>query len=397
MRARMVCWMSMAVCLAACSTAAAETLDIYSSLPLHGPARSDAVGAVRGMRLALAEAGDHAGPFDIHYVSLDDSTAASGGWDPATTERNAHRAALDTSTILYLGEFNSGASGVSIPMLNQANIPQISPSNTYNGLTTSVPGGGGRGEPEKWYPAGRRTYFRIAARDTIQSAALLTQMKRDGCRHVTLADDGDVYGYMIAAGARRQARRVGVSIARYVHGGRRPASIAAAAVRAKSDCFLFGGVTADHAPAIYRAVAHRLPHARLYGGDGVCEDGFARRTRRIAGRFRCSILAMPTGQYPGGAAFAAAYAAAYSGAVPPPYAIFGYEAMKLGLDTISGLPSTGRHREALREALFAVRDRESVLGRYSIDHNGDTTLRSYGIYRTTREGRVTFDHQVVAG
>ena len=44
----------------------------------------------------------------------------------------------------YIGEFNSGASKISIPILNRAGIPQISPANTYNGLTTPVE----RGEPE---------------------------------------------------------------------------------------------------------------------------------------------------------------------------------------------------------------------------------------------------------
>ena len=33
-------------------------------------------------------------------------------------------------------EFNSGASRVSLPILNEAGVPMVSPSNTYNGLTT---------------------------------------------------------------------------------------------------------------------------------------------------------------------------------------------------------------------------------------------------------------------
>ena len=39
--------------------------------------------------------------------------------------------------------------------------------------------------------------------------------------------------------------------------------------------------------------------------------------------------------------------------------------------------------------IFAIRDRHSVLGTYSIDRSGDTTLREYGAYRVDR-GRLVF-------
>ncbi len=51
---------------------------------------------------------------------LDDSTAQAGKWDPGQTTNDAHTAINDSSTIGYLGEFNSGASAISIPLLNQA-------------------------------------------------------------------------------------------------------------------------------------------------------------------------------------------------------------------------------------------------------------------------------------
>ena len=56
-------------------------------------------------------------------MSLDDSTAAAGKWDPGATSSNARKAAQDKSTIAYLGEFNSGASAISIPILNEAGHP----------------------------------------------------------------------------------------------------------------------------------------------------------------------------------------------------------------------------------------------------------------------------------
>src|SRR4051794_37444392 len=121
------------VCCVGASPAAANTLHIYSSLPLQGVSRTQARDIVRAIRLALNETGGKAGAFDITYTSLDDSTAQAGNWDPGQCARNARRAMHDPATILYIGELNSGCSAITIPILNSQNIPQISPTNTYNG------------------------------------------------------------------------------------------------------------------------------------------------------------------------------------------------------------------------------------------------------------------------
>ena len=89
---------------------------------------------INGEKLALKEVGNKVGKYKIDYVSLDDSTAQNPGTaDEGQTAQNARKAVQDESTIFYLGEFNSGGTKVSLPILNKANIPQISPSNTYRG------------------------------------------------------------------------------------------------------------------------------------------------------------------------------------------------------------------------------------------------------------------------
>ena len=387
----LVAALALSVLLAA--PAEAERLRIYSSLPLRGPQATETAGIVRGIQLALREAGGRAGPFDIDYVSLDDSTRAAGNWDPGQVARNARRAARDRGTIAFIGNFNSGASAFGLPILNQLNVPQISPSNTYLGLTRPAPGAV-RGEPKKWYPTGKRTYVRVIPQDTVQAAALATEMQADGCQRVAVAHDGESYGRQIALNARVAAQRLGLGVAAFVEDVRRSdaGKVAARAERAGADCFLFAGVKATGGPQIYRAVAARLPAARLYGGDGVCYD--TTWVRALAGRFECSLMPLPPEAYPGGAGFLSAYQAAFGRPVDAIYAIHGYEAMKLALDTIASLGDRGNRREAVRRALFAVRDRASVLGTYSIDRFGDTTLRSYGIYRAGSDGAVVYDHAV---
>ena len=124
------------------------SLTIYSSLPLQGDSRPQSEDVVKGEQMALTEAGGKVGKFTIKYVSLDDATAAAGKWDPGQTSSDARKAAQDPSTIVYLGEFNSGASAISIPILNDAALLQISPANTYVGLTRAE--GADKGEPDKY-------------------------------------------------------------------------------------------------------------------------------------------------------------------------------------------------------------------------------------------------------
>jgi branched-chain amino acid transport system substrate-binding protein len=107
-----------------------STLTIYSSFPLQGASKPQSDALVNGIKLALKQANNKAGKYTIKYVSLDDSTATAGKWDPGQVSTDARKAAQDKSTILYLGEFNSGASAISIPILNQAGIGQISRTST---------------------------------------------------------------------------------------------------------------------------------------------------------------------------------------------------------------------------------------------------------------------------
>src|SRR5918912_44142 len=141
-----------------------KTLDIYSSLPMQGASRAQTTALVNGAKLALEQAGGKAGDFNIKYTPLDDSTAQAGSWTPEQTQANARKVASDKNAAVYIGEFNSGASAVSIPILNEAGVPQISPANTAVGLTTNQPGSS-PGEPQKYYPTGTRTYARIVPKD----------------------------------------------------------------------------------------------------------------------------------------------------------------------------------------------------------------------------------------
>jgi branched-chain amino acid transport system substrate-binding protein len=358
---------------------------VYSSLPLQGAGRPQALAVVQGARLALEEAGGRAGAHPVRYVSLDDSTARAGTWTPEMASRNARLAARNESTIAYIGEFNSGASAISIPILNEVGVPQISPSNAAVGLTRSGPGTD-RGEPDKYYPAGRRTFFRLAPTDRVQAGALAVLMRDRGCRRIAVLHDGEVYGAGIAALVRRNARGLGL---RVVHRARislrsRIGRLARRMRRGRADCVVFGGITANGAVRLFRGLARGLPRAQLFGSDGLAEFGFVDPREggvppRVGRRILLTDYPLAPEALPeSGQAVVQRYAARYGDRSPDPYAVNGYEAMRLVLD---GVAAVGPDRDALIGWLRAVRDRQSVLGTYGFDRFGDATLRDYGVFR----------------
>jgi branched-chain amino acid transport system substrate-binding protein len=374
-----------------------NTVDFYSSLPLQGASKDQTAAMVKGMKLALSQAGGKAGQFTVKYTSLDDSTAATGNWDPGQTAKVARQAAQDPKAVYYMGEFNSGASAISIPILNQAGMPQVSPANTAVGLTTNEPGAT-PGEPQKYYPTGKRTYLRIVPRDTIQSEAVLTAMKQDGCKKVGEANDKEVYGAGIANLLKIQSSKVGVPVVSNTPIDKTAPNYRSYAQQLKSqgvDCFFFGGVTANGAIQLYKDVAAALPNAKLYGPDGVCESGFTNPAKKgvptsVGKRFKCTVATLDLSSYPGGKQFLSAYKQKYGDSHPDPYAIYGYEDMKLGLDTVKSLGSKGNDKSQVLTALFNTKNRHSVLGTYSFDKNGDTTLTTYGLYKVGSDGDPTF-------
>ena len=377
------------------------SVNIYSSLPLQGASEAQTKAMVQGIELALEEAGNKAGSIDVKYESLDDSTAQAGTWTPESTSANARKVAQDDKAVAYIGEFNSGASAISMPILNEAGVAQVSPANTAVGLTTNEPGAD-KGEPDKYYPTGERHYLRIVPKDTIQGAALATIMKEDGCKNVAMANDKEVYGAGLGRNIEGSLKEQQVELAFNEGIDPQASNFRSLAARAKSagvDCFVFSGITANGSVQIFKDFAAALPKAKLYGPDGVAESGFADPKEggipnNVGSRVKVTVATLNPDSYPPeGQEFFSQFAEKYGEKNPDPYAIYGFEAASLVLDAIERAGSADK--AAVLKALFETKDRESVLGTYSIDENGDTTLTDYGVY-SIEDGELVFDKTVKA-
>ena len=276
-----------------------------------------------------------------------------------------------------------------IPILNQGGAPQVSPANTYVGLTTNDPGSA-PGEPQKYYPTGKRTYLRLVPRDSIQGVADLIGMKQAGCTRVAVANDKTAYGAGLALQVQLHASTYGITVT-----GRHCA---------RPDVAQLPGVRVVDQGAGSELRVHRVQPDRR-GGAGQGHQ--LRRSRRprssaatasaraaitnpkmggfpasIGPLFHCTVATLDLTAYPGGQAFLAAYKAKYGVANPDPYAIYGYEAMKLGLDTIS--KSRVPRQQQVGGARCAVCDQGPAVGardlrvRHERRHDADEVRRLQG-------------------
>ena len=370
-----------------------KTLTIYSSLPLQGASRPQSEDVIRGEKLALKQAGSKAGDFTIKYVSLDDATAAAGKWEAGQVSANARKVAQDDTAIAYLGEFNAGASAISIPITNEAGILQVSPSNTQLGLTKSG-AGAAKGEPEKYYPGGERNYGRVVPVDTIQGAAQAQYMKGEGVKSVYILDDKEVYGQGVAANTKDSATKAGIKIAGEDSWDGKAANYRALASKIKSsgaDAVFIGGIVDNNGPQLAKDLYAAMPDALQFCPDGVAVAEFTGEVdARVQKQLRCTAPTVaPDELPPTGQKFYTDFEAEYKKPQDEiaPYAVYGYEAMSVVLDAIK---KGGDDRAAVVKAFFETKKTDSVLGPYEIDDDGDTTLTLYGAY-LAKGGKLVFD------
>ncbi|MBV9940901.1 MAG: branched-chain amino acid ABC transporter substrate-binding protein [Solirubrobacterales bacterium] len=379
----------------------ANTINIYSDLPLKGAVSAQTGPALNGEKLALSQAGYKAGQWKVNFVSMDDSTATSPtNYDLNVCQANARKAATDPKAVYLVGPFNSGCAEVEIPITNQGGLAQVSPANTYPGLTTNDPGTSS-GEPQKYYPTGKRTYLRIVPRDTIQGQAGLVAMKQDGCTRVAVADDKTPYGVGLATQIQLHGKANGITVTSVT-----PVDPTSPNFRSYASTIKSQGATcvytAFNPPGeveLVKDINAAIPTAKIFGGDGVCSGGETNPSKggfpaSIAPLFHCTVATQGLTTYPGGQAFLAAYKKAYGVGNPDPYSIYGYEDMQLALKTIGNLGAQGNSKAAVVKALFDTKNYQGAIGTYGFDANGDTTLKSYGLYKVGPDGNPLFDKTI---
>ena len=380
-----------ALAMVGCRPVDPDLVKIVSSLPRTGSAKHQSDTLVRGIRMAIDEAGGKVGRFRIEYLDLDDSTAAAGQWTSEAEAANARRALQDPDVCAYIGTFNSGAAKVSMPILNLGDLLMVSPANTAVGLTK--PGLGVPGEPEVYRPTGRRNYTRVVPADDLQGPMAADWAQRRGVKKVYILDDNEVYGKGIADLFDERCRELGIEVLGHDSIDAKAQefkSLMASIKSTKPDLVYFGGTTQSKGGQLAKDMAAAGVGADLMVPDGCMEQVFidSAGAANLEGRCFVTFGGLPPEKLTGkGGEFVDRYREKY-GELPEAYAVYGYEAARVAIEAIATAGS--KDRRAICDAALAIRDFDGALGHWGFDENGDTTLRTLTV-NVVKGGRFEFE------
>jgi branched-chain amino acid transport system substrate-binding protein len=371
-RLRVGACVALSVALAGCGTAGSSTvtvagknLTIYASLPPGGSATPESRDVFDAELLALTQTGSRIGQVSVRLVPVQRKEISD----------NARAAIQDTTAIAYLGEVLPGASADSIGITNAEDLLQVSPTDTASALTqasAAVPN-----SPNTYYESLKtyhRTFARVVPTTALEAQALVSLMRSRGVSRVAVLDDGSDYGKALALEVKNDAR----------------ATISVSASATGAPAVLFAGSSASAAKSAFDQAAASDPNVKLFAPSALASQSFAASLTATA---RGGLYVSEPGFYndltPAGRQFESAFRAKY-GHAPAPQAIFGYEAMSSVLAVLREAGGSANNRATVVHDYFALKNRQSVLGTYSINANGDTNLDAFVASRVQRGQLVPF-------
>jgi branched-chain amino acid transport system substrate-binding protein len=388
-------------------TFSATTLTVYTDLPLLGPDGAAMTSIVNGEELALYDAHGHVGSLHVSIEELND--AASTGVVHVTSNDNlqtaysAHSASSDLSTVAYIGDLDSAATALSLPLNNENDILQISPGSGYVGFTDPSPVDQ-RGDPGRYYLNGSRTFARLVPSDAVAAQATVSFMRSLGVRRLDVIADDSAYDSAIAPLIAADASAAGIAIAARQAGidtllDAAPAAYAklAAKVAARHpDAIVLGGSPDAGAQALWRALHAALPQAKLFASGALAASpSFLAGLGAASEATYVTSPLLALGQYPPAAQkVLAEYRVRFPWSAPNAYVLYGYEAMD---DVLAAINKAGRYaaqRSSLLSAFHSLGTFHGVIGDYRFEAAGDTSLRSFDGYRVGSGGRLVLVRRI---
>jgi branched-chain amino acid transport system substrate-binding protein len=430
------------------------TLTVYSDLPVDGPTGASGAsgptgstgvheslvqqqGIENGARLALDQWGHtvrygragHHGSFHVYFRPLDDASPVTGQWSQDLVAANVQRAASEPTTVAYIGDFESAATALSLPALSPGGILEVSPWSPYVGFTDPNPADG-KGDPGRFYPPNRENDFaRLVPSDVGEARAIVRYMRSQGVARLYVLGDVSVFDAAVAQLVANDAPQAGITLVGLKNNidtqtNSQPVGyaqiVAADVAPARPDAVLLGGTAGVGAIALWQELHAKLPDAKLFApaalatpaflvgiaqSGGTCSGpaGHMVACYSAAGATYVTSPILLARQYPASAqAVFSAYRRRFHLA-PTAYALYGYAAME---DVLKAIRLTGRYttdRGRLLAVFFHHLGRidgdapGAVIGGYTIDGKGDSSLASFDGYRVGPTGGLVFDRRIGIG
>ena len=381
------------------------TIKLYSSWPLTGAYEQIGGDAVQAIKMALDDYGNAAGGFALEFQALDDGIAANnGGWDAGVESANANQVIADADAMVYMATYNSGAAKISIPIMNSAGMAMISYANTYPGLTKAVEGATEQGEPDQYYPSGKRNYMRTVPADDIQGVAAANwAYETKGVRKAYVLDDQSLYGHGVAVVFNNQFKKLGGEVIGAE--GYDPKAPDYQALMTKiadmGPDILYVGATVDQNPAkVLLDMRSLMPvdQVTFMGADGLINQAFIDGAGDAANGAYVTFAGVPPAELKGPGADYVTRVSQILGHSPDAYATYAYECVAVIVQAIDKVQE--KDRGAILDAMMATKDFTDLLSvTWAFTETGDTDAKTMALneIKPDAEGKLNFSFLELIG
>ncbi len=349
---------------------AGEEIQIRSLNAITGDVAFLGVPNQRGVELAIADYGPVAGRTVSLGTGLDDLCSPDGG------QASAQTIVADPSVVGVIGTSCSGAAVAASPLISNAGLVMISPSNTSPALTSDLAGTAGEA-----YHAG---YYRTAHNDLFQGRAVALFVHGElGLNRAAAIHDGDPYTQGLAQAFADAFEELGGEVTTFtaVNKGDTDMTAVLTEVAAGGPQAVFFPIFMPEGGFIVQQVGgvSGLDDVTLIAADGLLTDNFMELPESEGvymsgpdlrfGSNRNSITEKTADD------FLAAYEAAYGEAPSAAFWAHAYDATTMLLQAIDRVAVEGDDtvyigRQALRDEL-AQSSFDGVIGSISCDDFGD--------------------------
>lgn len=304
-------------------------------------------------QLAFAQASHRVGNFTIRMAAVHANTISA----------QARTVIQNQSTIAYLGEIVPGSSADSLGITNALDILQVTPTDTALELTQTSPAVANA--PDAYYESLSsygRTFARVVPNSAAEAKAQVQEMHALGVTKLYVDSDGSDYGAAVAYAVRQDAGSGGLTVV---------------SSPATADGAFYGSASPAAAASFFNRIAGSNSSAKLFGPSALDAPAFVSALSPSVRNLYVSVPGFAAADLPpAGSTFVSLFSSRF-GHQPAAQAIFGYEAMSAVLSVIKQAGTSAGNRSTVVHDFFAIKNRQSALGTYSINSNGDTSIAPF--------------------
>ncbi|MFQ5400551.1 MAG: branched-chain amino acid ABC transporter substrate-binding protein [Anaerolineae bacterium] len=351
-----------------------EPIHIAYMLATSGAVEFLGADSLGGIEIAIEERGQIHG-HDVKLTGEDSLCSAEGG------QTAAQKVAADPTVLAVIGTNCSSAGTAASPVISEAGMLMMSPTNTSPALTDPS---------QTWQPG----YFRTAHNDKFQGRVAAEYAYNElGARTAAAVHDGDPYTEGLASVFRDSFTELGGTITSFeaINKGDTDMRPVLTSIAASSPDVMYFPIFEPEGNFL-AAQAREVPgleNTVLMGADGLLVKSYGPNTGSAADGM---YLSGPYVSGPEYDAFLAKYEAKTGGPPPAGFAAHAYDGTNIILDAIESVAVVDDDgtlhigRQALRDAVAATSGFDGLTGLLSCDENGDcATGEALAIFQLTAD------------